>query len=213
MKKWLTGGLAAAVLLGLMTVWVVKTPKPERMRVGNFFPRSFSVGWVTRHPTAGCLIAVARINNSKIVCVKDKKYTTHLAEFNSLEPKTHYRLIAVDGLRITWRNLPEVVTPAIVDMQPSLPRPAYGLVTDQVDNSLPHTLVYVYMISKIQRLPLIAMTNDSGNYSVDLSNFLPDTQSYLIEADSGPDRRQRLETDIRTSSPFPTIRLGEIKRR
>lgn len=128
-----------------------------------------------------------------------------------LKPETNYRVILIDGLWVSFRNLPVVATKKIADSQPVLPRPGYGQVADSQFQPVPGALVYVYVNSKQQVMPLLALTNYEGNYAVDLSNFSSGNESYTIEVTASSRWRAKMETDIRTSSPFPTVYL-DLKR-
>lgn len=207
MNIWKGILLGLTIVLIALVIWWIRTPIPEMVRAGNVAARSFSAGWVTEKPARGCAAAVASWRDWRRACVEGAKRTTHLVTIDGLRPETNYKLFLIDGLRVTIRNLPAIATKKISDTQPVLPRPGYGQVADRQFQPVPGALVYVYANSKRQTAPLLALTNFEGNWAVDLANFPAEEQSYTIEVTAGVKWRAKMETDIRTSSPFPTIYL------
>lgn len=202
MKKRLKVGLAAAGLAALV-IWWAQTPVPEAVRPANIAARSFSLGWITDKPTGGCALAAASWRDWRFSCDRQRKYSTHLADFKQVSAETVYRIVMIDGPRLRWRNLPYFKTLAIADQQPKLPRPAYGAIRDNSGAPLKKTLVYLSAFDDLDQ-PLAALTNDDGNYAFDLSNFQSASGYYLLEVVSGQDYR-RVEVDSRTVSPLPTL--------
>ncbi len=207
MKFWKGILLSSAIVFSGLVIWWILTPVPEMVRAGNVAARSFSVGWVTEKPARGCAIAFLSVKHFRRACIEGVKRTTHLVAIDGLRPETNYRLFLIDGLRVTIKNLPAIATKKISDSRPVLPRPGYGQVADDKFQPVPGALVYIYVNSKRQVEPLLALTNSEGNYAVDLANFPAEEQSYTIEVTAAAKWRAKMEADIRTSSPFPTVYL------
>lgn len=133
--------------------------------------------------------------------------------FEGLAEEQVYRVGYVSGLRWQFWQMPRVVTAKIREEQPPLPQPAYGSVVDAVGDPLPNTLIYLYSISPAARAPLAAMTNEQGNYGVDLANLsaqagqLTPAGTFVVEVIHGSGERARFEGDIRMINPLPTITI------
>jgi len=198
--------ITALVVLGVL--WWRLGPRPTHVRVVNVGARSFDVGWAGQKPAKGCVIAVqtGQIFRMTKVCA-GRKTSAHLVRVDGLEPETRYRILLFVGARIVVRDLPIVTTAEVREEQPPLPQPGYGMVVDGNDQPLANTLIYLFTIAGGERYPAGAMTNSQGNYALDLAIVKEAGGTFVIDAVRDSVRWNRIETDIRISSPFPTIKI------
>lgn len=208
-KVWFIGALTALVVFG----WAM-SPRPTDLRVANVTARSLSVGWATEVPSRGCIVVVGQKEWWRVLtqCAREKA-GAHLVTFEGLTQEQVYRVGYVSGLRFQFWQMPKVLTAQIREEQPPLPQPAYGSVVDELDDPLPNTLIYLYSISSAARAPLAAMTNEQGNYGLDLANLLAQTSlqtqpgTFVVEVIHESGERARFEGDIRMTQPLPTITI------
>lgn len=211
-KVWFIGALTALVVF----LWAV-TPRPTDLRVANVTARSFSVGWATEIPSRGCIVVASQNEWWRwfIQCSREKS-GAHLVTFEGLAEERMYRVWYWSGLRWQFWRMPVVKTAGIREDQPSLPQPAYGSVRDEFDDPLLNTLIYLYSLSSSNRAPLAAMTNEQGNYGLDLANLLAQRSqpglpaqagTFVVEVIHGSGERARFEGDIRMINPLPTITI------
>lgn len=100
--------------------------------------------------------------------------------------------------------MPPFTTPAISAAAPGLPIPAYGSVRSGTGAPVVDAVVYLYRYSKTDHFPLAAIPNQDGNYAFDIANLPLAGESLILEVKNGLSRT-RVETDLRTHSPFPTL--------
>jgi len=197
-------GVGVAAALGFWWWWL--TPVPQEVRAANVKAKSFSVGWVSETPAKGCVLVYKKAWRTafRFGCFKTKK-KAHLVDVKKLEAKSSYGMVMVEGLRLTFRQMPEVVTRGIADELPPRPEPGYGSVIDETNQQLPGVLVYVYAMSGQPQAPAAVLTNEQGNYAVDLGNVELAISNYLLEASRAPGEKVRIEGDVRFSTPFAPI--------
>lgn len=214
MKKWLTAGVVATVFLAPV-IWWWRTPVPEMARVANQSAHGFFVSWVYQRPAAGCVAAYAGIKDIVVKCGKNKS-RLHFVEMSGLKPETKYSVFIWNGLRavrVQTRFSRQVSTLSVQDAFPKLPQPGYGSVVDGSGRPIPEALVFVYRhVSDRFYFPAAAVTNEEGNYAVDLSNLeqtnLPFIAgSYLIEVIDQTGKTTKQIFDREFHSPFPPIKI------
>ena len=196
---------------------------PEYKKIANFSPRSMSVTWVTAGLSGGCIIAVPKplskielayawgsyrksYRGSGIVkeCGPGNKLRAHMVDLSGLKPATTYYLIFQQGLRLDFEFMPPLTTPAVAVSPPGLPVPAYGSVRLNDGTPAVDAVVYLYRYSKTDHFPLAAIPNQDGNYAFDITNLPLSGESLILEVRNGLGQT-RVETDLRTHSPFPTV--------
>jgi hypothetical protein len=200
--------LIVVFTIGLL-VLILLSPAPKDVRPVNVHARSLSVAWVLPRPTFGCVVLVPTSFSSlpKVACNRALT-SVHLQELSGLEPETSYRIWVWSGLRpIVWGN-PRVTTTAVREEMPNMPKPGYGSVV--YDNlKTPGALVLVYANTPESQYAVAAITNDQGNYAVDLANLKHASNSFFVDGFLRANRLGRLEADIRFSTPFPPLLLND----
>jgi hypothetical protein len=185
------------------------SPTPKDVRPVNVHARSLSVAWVLPRPTFGCVMLWPKPLASlpKVGC-NHSLTTVHLQELTNLEPETAYRIMLWTGLRpILWGN-PSVTTTRVRTEMPDMPRPGYGSVVFNGEK-IADALVLVYANTPAAQYAVAAITNDQGNYAVDLANLQHTSNSFIVDGYVSANRRARLEADIRFSTPFPPVLLHD----
>src|SRR3989344_4904835 len=228
----LVGVLSFLIAAGVVTIWYRLTPTPENIMAADLGSTSFRVGWYTAKPTKGCTLAIADapwrfVAWDFLKSQFDRHYTglyvnracfvetanTHLATFTNLLENYPYRVAVMVGPRRV--ELPignPVITKKISESEePPLPEPAYGGVTYEDETPVVGALVYFYRgLADEFRYPLAVVTNNDGNYAIDLANFddsddISTYDSYLVDVvdTEGKQTRQILPRDIH--QPFPPL--------
>lgn len=206
-RVWFIGALTALVVF----LWVV-SPRPTDLRVANVTARSISVGWATESPSRGCIVLIPKPQWWRVlVRCAGEKAGAHLLAFDGLEEENLYRVGYLSGLRWQFWGMPTVRLAKIREEPPPLPQPAYGKVENQFGDPLPNTLIYLYSLDSKARAPLAAMTNEQGNYGLDLANSLAPAGTFVVEVIHGASERARFEGDIRMIQPLPTITIETNK--
>ncbi|MBI2010323.1 MAG: hypothetical protein HYS86_04085 [Candidatus Chisholmbacteria bacterium] len=209
-RRFLLSGVGLAVVIFFLAL----SPRPSDLRVANVTARSFSVGWATDAPSRGCVVVVPQKQWWRWLMRCDwEKVAAHLVRFEGFSEEQSYRVGYVSGLRWQFWGTPVVKTAQILEEQPPLPQPAYGKVEDQFGDPLQNTLIYLYSLSPTARAPIAAMTNEQGNYGLDLANLqaqsegLGQTGTFVVEVIHGSSERKRFEGDIRMIQPLPAITI------
>jgi len=127
-----------------------------------------------------------------------------MVDLSGLKPATTYYLIFQQGLRLDFEFMPPLTTPAVAVSPPGLPIPAYGSVRFNDGTPAVDAVVYLYRYSKTDHFPLAAIPNQDGNYAFDIANLPLSGESLILEVRNGLGQT-RVETDLRTHSPFPTV--------
>ncbi len=215
MKFWKGILLSSAIVFSGVVIWWLRTPVPEMVRAANQSAYAFSVSWIYPRPAGGCVAAYAGIKNMAVKCSKDRS-RLHLIEVSGLNPETGYSVFIWNGLKVIRVQTPfyrQVSTLSVRDALPKLPQPGYGSVVDASGRPISGALVFVYRhVSDRFYFPAAAVTNESGNYSVDLSNLEQMNQpftvgSYLIEAVDRTGKTTKQIFDREFHSPFPPIKI------
>lgn len=133
-----------------------------------------------------------------------EKRRAHMVDLEGLFPSTTYYLILQQGLRLNFEFMPPFTTPPISAAAPGLPIPAYGSVRSGTGAPVVDAVVYLYRYSKTDHFPLAVIPNQDGNYAFDIANLPLSGESLILEVKNGLSRT-RVETDLRTHSPFPTL--------
>lgn len=216
--------LAVSLLTAIIFLLVLsfRYAGPADKRVVNFSPRSMSATWMTKTQSRGCVIAVERpLNKIELAkawlsfgrnyrgsgIVKEcgpEKRLAHMVDLTGLKPTTTYYLIFQQGLRLDFEFMPPFTTGAISAAAPGMPIPAYGSVRFGTGAPVVDAVVYLYRYSKTDHFPLAAVPNSDGNYAFDIANLPLSGESLILEVKNGLSRT-RVETDLRTHSPFPTL--------
>ena len=218
--------LILAVILLMAVIFLLalsfRYAGPADKRVANFSARSMSVTWMTDKLSGGCVIAVEKpLNKIELVkawlsfgrnyrgsgIVKEcgpEKHRAHMVDLSGLKQETAYYLILQQGLRLDFEFMPPFTTPAISAAAPGLPIPAYGSVKSNNGTPVVDAVVYLYRYSKTDHFPLAAIPNQDGNYAFDIANLPLTGESLILEVKNGLSQT-RVETDLRTHSPFPTL--------
>lgn len=215
MNIWKVILLSLVTVLIALIIWWIRTPIPEMARIANQSAHAFSVSWIYQRPATGCAAAYAGIKDIVVKCSKSK-LRLHFVEVSGLKPETRYSVFILNGLRVVRVQSPlyrQVSTLAVQDAFPKLPRPGYGSVVDDDGRPISEALVLVYRhVSDRFYFPAGAFTNESGNYSVDLSNLEQTNQpftvgSYLIEVFDQTGKTNKQVFDREFHSPFPPIKI------
>jgi hypothetical protein len=197
-------GILISLLFILSVTLIVISPKPENIRATDISARSFFVSWVTKKPSTGC--AIAQFGKYKVKKCQKEKNKTHLVMIDGLAPENTYELTITSNFRKIKKGLPIVTTGKIQEQQPKTPEPAYGSVKWK-DTSQPikNALIYFRNPTLDKKEVFATLTNEKGNYAIDLSNFENLEKTILIEVVIDPKTRTLNELDITKHSPFPTL--------
>lgn len=225
------GIISFLIAVGVVTVWYRQTPVPEDITAANVGATSFNVAWLTKKAARGCAIAIAdtpeftfwdlfksqfyRNYAGKYVnkACFNEKLNTHMAAFTNLFDDFPYKVAVIVGPRRV--ELPQgapVVTNKISQTdEPPQPNPAYGSVEYKDESPAVGALVFFYQNQTEKfHYPLVAVTNNDGNYAIDLANFnesedTPAYDSYLVNVIDleGKKTQQELPKDIH--QPFPPV--------
>jgi hypothetical protein len=193
------------VVIGL-GIWWVLTPEPQRIRPANVGIKSFSVGWFTKKPSKSCVLAIGSVkpNEWLIKCEKEAR-VTHLVGLDKAEPERYYTIVVVDWPRVTVQELVTVMTGAISSQPLRMPQPGYGSVISPEGFRVPGALVYLTPSSREFNYPVAAMTNELGNFAVDIGKVSDKSDGLLVEAIGNMGIWSEGEVSSKYTAPLPTI--------
>jgi len=200
------------LLVGLLVVLVAAIDYvrswPLWVRVANVGSQSFSLGWVTRADTSGCMVVLRGKwlpTQVRSVCTNTSGLT-HLLSVDGLDENQTYRVFVRQGWKWYPTTLKQVVT-FIAKATPPAPAPGYGTVVDLNGNRIAGALVYVYPSNAAKVDPEAVLTNEQGNYAIDLS-FNGSFPGWVIEGGSGPDQWDVMPVSGEATSPFPSLEVS-----
>jgi hypothetical protein len=198
------------VCLGLavisLGVWWLMTPVPERIRPANVGVRSFSVGWFTKKPSKSCVVAIGSVNPSEwlVKCEKEAR-VTHLVGVDKAQPEKYYTIVVIDWPRVTVQDLVPVTTGSVSSEPLRLPQPGYGSVISPEGFRVPGALVYLTPFSREFNYPVAAITNELGNFAVDIGKVSNKSDGLLVEAVGNMGIWFEQKMSSRFTAPLPTI--------
>ncbi len=197
--------IVGALVLGLAGWWWL-TPEPVRVRPANVGTHSFSVGWFTERPTKGCVLAASSFRYQDWVRGCDqRKDWVHLVDVKGVESGNSYYLILIDFPRITWQRIVPVTTMKVSEKPPQLPEPAFGGVIDQDQSPVEGALVYIEARSLEFSYPVAAVTNEAGNYAVDMGPNVFKAETFFLDAVSSGGVWAEKMISKKFKTPVPTI--------
>jgi|GEM_PF-2555204 hypothetical protein len=200
-------GLASLGLIVIgLGIWWVLTPVTQRIRPANVGIKSFSVGWFTKKPSKSCVLAIGSIKPSEwlIKCEKEAR-VTHLVRMENAKPEMYYTIVVVDFPRVTVQELVTVMTGEISNQPLKLPQPGYGSVISPEGFRVPGALVYLTPISREFNYPVAAMTNELGNFAVDIGKVSDKSDGLLVEAIGNMGIWSEDEMSSQYTAPLPVI--------
>jgi len=210
-KRYMRLIVILVVGLGLWGWWY-RTPRQIRVRPANVGAKSFSVGWFSKKPSRGCVMAVEswKFKSWKDWVIKcdDEKTQWHLVDFKGVKPGTEYQLVVMSGLRVTFKNILSVKTKEISDQPPLIPKPAYGNVVDQKGNPVEGVLVYITAEAKTFNYPVAGVTNRQGNYGIDVGELSQISESLVLDAVGSRGYWKELLISTEGITPAPTITVA-----
>jgi len=202
--------LALGLLVASLGVWWLLTPKPQRVRPANVNSNSFSVGFFTDRKSKSCVLAIRDIKKMDwLKTCEEEKSQTHLVEIEGAESGESYQLVLIDLPKITFKKLVAVRTPEISDQPPGLPEPAFGTVLGQNDQPVPEALIYISAQSSEFSYPVAALTNEAGNFAVDMGPNIHQADKFLLDAvaDAGIWMEKLVSGLYKTPLPSITVRV------
>ena len=197
-----------AILLGFLGFYLYTTYSQEfRIFPANVGSQSFSVAWSSEKEGKGCVVAIPQKNlkGVKLLCQKEDKSNIHILNFKQVIPDTTYNIYYINGLHLKRPNINSVITLPISEEQPPLPNPAYGSVINIYEAKAKNTLVLLTAQTPSFQYPLVTITNNSGNYSLDLNGFNEIPDSYRLEATLDGKIWNDKYIDASIVSPIPQI--------
>lgn len=207
---FIAGGLGLLLVLVGLAWWFY--PKHEAMRVANLASRSFSVVWMTNNPGKGCVLAMRYgLPVNFIWECGPPSSQAHLVTLKNLRPNTRYVMMGWQWGLPAWRSPLWVTTLSEREDPPLLPRPAYGTVYGENEERLVNVLVYVYTMTNQPQYPVAALTNDTGNYAVNMANLMRLGDSFVVEGHLSPEVWSRNEADSRYMTPLPPLHLRRYR--
>jgi len=202
--KYITLSIIVASFLSLI-YYLYRLPLPQNIRVTNINSYSLTISWLTSKPTWGCVTASA--DDHKTRHCHYHQSLTHLIPLSDLQPQTTYTLKITNGLRSTQQILPQVTTPTLNQDQPPLPDPAYGSIKWLNTNQpIPNALIYISNPNQ-PTTTLVTLTNDLGNWSIDLSNLIPLDNYLAIEVVINPQLQTLNRFPTESHAPLPTLSI------
>ncbi|MDP3994666.1 MAG: hypothetical protein Q8P91_02460 [bacterium] len=185
-------------------IWLLLTPVPKEIKITDISTNSFAISWLTDKPIRGC--AITKLGKSKTKACDDKKTKAHLITIANLAPENTYQIIVTSGLIKETKSLPKITTNKIQEEQPRTPEPAYGSVEwENTNQPIKNALIYFQNPAQNKKEVFVALTNEKGNYAIDLSNFENLERTILVEVVVNPATKTRNELDSTRHSPFPTL--------
>lgn len=169
-----------------------ETAPPQNVRVTNMSEGGATVSWTTEKPTFGFvyysenpgklspgIFAFRRANVASDL--HGLSSTVHYAEIRNLSPETTYHYLISSGLRtykveVSGSAFPELTTLRALETAPRVPQPAYGQV--RLSDGFNPAFPVVVTVSREGALPLSAMTNLEGNWTLDLGGFRTESGEY-----------------------------------
>ncbi|MCB9790821.1 fibronectin type III domain-containing protein [Candidatus Nomurabacteria bacterium] len=145
---------------------------PQEVAISNLTTNSLTVTWVTGKKTNGSIIVVKDKKDSSPVIDTRGADTrkTHFVELVSLEPDTDYTFkIVSDGEEFTSEGNKNFKfhTAPLTDETP-VPKPVYGKAKGL---SADDAIIFVFVSSPEESLPVSAVPSATGNWIVDLSSL------------------------------------------
>ncbi len=193
------------------------TTQSNMIYIGNLDSQSFSVWWRTNAPDKGC-VTVTNVKDDKQTKQCDEKLTrTHLIDVTGLKSYITHK-VEVDsggqkiGLSPFWK---EGIITGLFDKQKVAAKLAFGKVLGAGGKPIVGATVFVSPnLADRFYFPVMAKTDESGGYKIDLS-LLESQQpenltAYLMAVvdENGNDLGQRI-VNIGATTPFPDLVLGE----
>lgn len=226
--KW---GIASFVVAaGIVSLLYILSPVPWAITPANVGATSLQVAWYTKRASKGCAIALAQTNRFTLpeqlkatfyrdyvgeyvnkTCF-DLPLNTHIANLTDLYQQAPYRIIVTTGLRRreAYPGISPVTTGEITKgEQPPLPEPAYGSViyTDQTPANAALVFLYKQTENDAYSPPLLALTNNQGNYAIDLANF--ESDSYVVQTLDLNGKTSQEVLSFQDHAPFPPVVITE----
>lgn len=194
--------------LGLFGWWYV-TPEHMRVRPANVGARSFSVGWFSEKPSKSCVWAVkGGIKNFKewLVICEEEKTQWHLVDFKDVEAGGEYKLVLVDGIRVSFKEIfPVKLRQLNNDQPPGLPVPAYGNVVDENKEPVKGILVYISTESETFNYSVAVKTDANGHYGIDVGGLVQKSDRMVLEAVGSQGLWKEMVIHSQTIRPIPSI--------
>lgn len=196
---------------------ITYTTQLNTIYVGNLDSQSFSVWWRTNAPDKGC-VTVTNIKDGKQTKQCDEKLIrTHLIDIAGLKSYITHKVEVDSGgqkidLSLFWK---EGIITGLFDKQKVTAKLAFGKVLDSGEKPIVGATVFVSPnLSDRFYFPVMAKTDESGGYKIDLS-LLESQQpenltAYLMAVvdENGNDLGQQV-FNVGATSPFPDLVLGE----
>ncbi|OGY17544.1 MAG: hypothetical protein A2784_01415 [Candidatus Chisholmbacteria bacterium RIFCSPHIGHO2_01_FULL_48_12] len=196
---------------------ITYTTQPNMIYMGNLDSQSFSVWWRTNAPDKGC-VTVTNVKDNKPIKQCDEKLTrTHLIDITGLKSYiTHKVEVETDGQKIELSPFwGEGIITGLFDKQKTASNLAFGKIVSASGESIVGATVFAFPnLADRSYLPVMAKTDESGGYKIDLS-LLESQQpenltAYLISVvdENGNDLGQRI-FNVGATTPFPDLVLRE----
>lgn len=226
--KW---GIASFVVTaGVVSLLYIVSPMPRVITPANIGATSLQVAWYTKRESKGCAVAIVQTKEFTLLeqikasfyrdyigkyvnktCF-DLPLNTHVANLSDLYQRATYKIYVITGLRRKEADsgISLVTTGEITKGdQPPVPEPAYGSVIYTDQKPADTALVFLYKKTDDDNYlpPLLALTNNQGNYAIDLANF--ESDSYIVQA---IDHNGNSSTEVLSAqyhAPFPPVVIVE----
>jgi hypothetical protein len=207
-QAWFWKGFLGVVLgLLLAAIWLLSAPWPLQVRIANMGTQTFSVGWLTREMSDGCVLVIEGSwlpRRVWSVCSR-REGRAHLVKLEGLKEHGTYKVLIFRGKRIYPQTLKQVKT-FVAAPEPRMPKSSYGSVTDLFGQPVSGALVYVYPRVAGETYPEATLANQIGNFAMDLSIF-GDIDDWVVEGGSGPEQWNVMHV-TKLIDPFPPLEVN-----
>lgn len=182
--RWFITCIMVVALVGVQGYWWWMQ-RPSWIQFGSVGARSFSVAWISRKPSTGCVKTIGLVFPiyQKQICFTDTPQTARLMRLTTLQPNTWYVSYWTTNGWLDPTSFRLTRTRSDIE-KPRLPSALYGSVITAENVVAPGVLVMVWPVAISSEYPELAITNASGNWVVDVGVFGGRITDWMIESGS-----------------------------